>query len=50
MKKKYDVVIDAPQVLYPGIEANSEEEAIQIALEWFMEYIPDVTCGPAEED
>ena len=34
---------------YPNIEANSEEEAIWKALDFFMEYEPDIYIEEQEE-
>ena len=48
MSKKYNVFIyDA--TTYQEIEADSEEEAIVIALEWWIERMPTITCFPSEE-
>ena len=47
--KKFDVNIKA-NTWYCAIEADTEQEAIEIALEWFLEYKPDVYCAESEED
>ena len=48
MSKKYNVFIyDA--TTYQDIEADSEEEAIEIALEWWNERMPTITCFSSEE-
>ena len=48
MSKKYNVFIyDA--TTYQEIEADSEEEAREIALEWWNERMPTITCFPSEE-
>ena len=48
MSKKYNVFIyDA--TTYQEIEADSEEEVREIALEWWNERIPFITCFCSEE-
>ena len=48
MSKKYNVFIyDA--TTYQEIEADSEEQAIEIALEWWKEQMPTIACFPSEE-
>ena len=48
MSKKYNVFIyDA--TTYQEIEADSEEQAIEIALEWWKEQMPTIICFPSEE-
>ena len=48
MSKKYNIFIyDA--VTYQAIKADSEEQAIEIALEWWKEQMPTITCFPSEE-
>ena len=46
--KKFDVSIKA-DTLYYGIEAETEQEAIERALEWFLEYEPDICCMESKE-
>lgn len=49
MNKKYDVMIyDA--VTYRAIEADSEEQAKEIALEWWNERMPTILCFQSEEE
>lgn len=31
-------------VCYDGIEADTEEEAIEMALEWWSNRTPDISC------
>ena len=47
--KKFDVNIKV-DTWYCAIEAETEQEAIEIALEWFLEYQPEVYCEESEED
>ena len=47
--KKFDVNIKA-DTWYCAIEAETEREAIERALEWFLEYEPDVCCMESEEE
>ena len=47
--KKFDVNIKA-DTWYCAIEAETEQEAIERALEWFLEYKPEVYCAESEED
>ena len=47
--KKFDVNIKA-DTWYCAIEAETEQEAIERALEWFLEYQPEVYCEESEED
>ena len=47
--KKFDVNIKA-DTWYCAIEAETEQEAIERALEWFLEYEPDVFCVESEEE
>lgn len=47
--KKFDVNIKA-DTWYCAIEADTEQEAIERALEWFLEYEPDVYCIESEEE
>ena len=47
--KKFDVNIKA-NTWYCAIEADTEQEAIERALEWFLEYEPDVCCMESEEE
>lgn len=49
MMKKFDVNIKA-DTWYCAIEADTEQEAIERALEWFLEYEPDVCCMESEEE
>lgn len=49
MMKKFDVNIKA-DTWYCAIEAETEQEAIERALEWFLEYEPDVCCMENEEE
>lgn len=49
MSKKYNVFIyDA--TTYQEIEADSEEQAIEIALEWWNERIPTISCFQSEKE
>lgn len=49
MSKKYNVFIyDA--TTYQEIEADSEEQAIEIALEWWNERIPTIFCFQSEKE
>lgn len=47
--KKFDVNIKA-DTWYCAIEAETKQEAIERALEWFLEYEPDVYCIESEEE
>lgn len=47
--KKFDVNIKA-DTWYCAIEADTEQEAIERALEWFLEYEPDVYCIESKEE
>ena len=47
--KKFDVNIKA-DTWYCAIEADTEQEAIERALERFLEYEPDVYCIESEEE
>lgn len=47
--KKFDVNIKA-DTWYCAIEAETEQEAIERALDWFLEYEPDVFCVESEEE
>lgn len=47
--KKFDVNIKA-DTWYCAIEADTEQEAIERALEWFLEYEPDVCCMESGEE
>ena len=47
--KKFDVNIKA-DTWYCAIEAETEREAIERALEWFLWYEPDVYCIESEEE
>lgn len=49
MMKKFDVNIKA-DTWYCAIEAETEQEAIERALEWFLEYEPDAYCIESEEE
>lgn len=49
MKKKFRVELFY-ETEYPEIEAETEEEAIQQALEWWAECMPNVVVRPAEEE
>ena len=49
MMKKFDVNIKA-DAWYCAIEADTEQEAIERALEWFLEYEPDVCCMESKEE
>ena len=48
MSKFYEVEI-TDAALYTEIEANSPEEAIQIALEWWIERKPKIVCEEVNE-
>ena len=48
MSKKYNVFI-YDSTTYQEIEADSEEEAREIALEWWNERMPFITCFHSEE-
>ena len=45
--KKFEVVISA-ETWYP-VEAETKEQAIQQALEWFAEYMPDIKITEVED-
>ena len=47
--KKFDVNIKA-DAWYCAIEADTEQEAIEKALEWFLCREPDVYCIESEEE
>ena len=47
--KKFDVNIKV-DTWYCAIEAETEQEAIERALEWFLEYEPEVYCEESEKD
>ena len=47
--KKFDVNIKA-DTWYCAIEAETKQEAIEMALEWFLEYEPDICCMESEEE
>lgn len=47
--KKYNIEI-RDEVYYEGIEANSRDEAVEIALEWFGERWPDIWTEEVKED
>ena len=47
--KKFDVNIKA-DAWYCAIEADTEQEAIERALEWFLWHEPDVYCIESEEE
>ena len=47
--KKFDVNIKA-DTWYCAIEAETEQEAIEIAIELFLGYQPKVDCKENEED
>ena len=49
MKKKFDVNIKA-DAWYCAIETETKEEAIYKALDWFLEYEPDIYCEESEEE
>ena len=49
MMKKFDVNIKA-DTWYCAIEADTEQEAIGRALEWFLWYEPDVYCIESKEE
>ena len=46
---KYDINIKA-DTWYCSVEAKNKQEAIGKALEWFMEYEPEIYVEPTEED
>lgn len=48
MSKFYEVEI-TDAALYTEIEADSPEEAIQIALEWWIERKPKIICEEVNE-
>lgn len=48
MSKFYEVEI-TDAVLYTEIEADSPEEAIQAALEWWIERMPKIVCKEVNE-
>ena len=43
--KKFDVSIK-----YCAIEAETKQEAIWRALDWFSDYEPDICCVESEEE
>ena len=47
--KKFNVNISA-DTWYCDIEAETQGEAIQQALEWFLEYQPHIYCEESEEE
>ena len=47
--KKFDVNIKA-DTWYCAIEAETEREAIEKALEWFLWHEPDVYCTESKEE
>ena len=47
--KKFDVIIKA-DTCYFDIEAETKEEAIEQALEWFSYYDPDIFVTESEEE
>ena len=47
--KKFDVNIKA-DAWYWAIEAETEQEAIERALDWFLECEPDICCMESEEE
>lgn len=49
MMKKFDVNIKA-DTWYCNIEAETKEEAIFKAFDWFLDYEPDVYCVESEEE
>ena len=49
MPKLYNVEI-SDNAWYPEIEADTPEEAIQVALEWWLERQPDIHCEETQED
>ena len=49
MMKKFDVNIKA-DTWYFAIEAKTEQEAIEKALEWFLEYEPNICCIESKEE
>ena len=49
MMKKFDVNIKA-DTWYCAVEADTEQEAIERALEWFLWYEPDVYCIESKEE
>ena len=49
MSKKYNVFI-YDSTTYQEIEADSEEQAIEIALEWWKEQMPTISCFQSEKE
>ena len=47
--KKFDVRIKA-DTCYFDVEAETKEEAIEQALEWFLYYNPDIFVTESEEE
>ena len=47
--KKFDVTIKA-DTCYFAVEAETKEEAIEKALEWFLYYEPDIFVTESEEE
>ena len=47
--KKFDVNIKA-DTWYCAIEAETEGEAVERAVEYFLEYEPDIFCMESEEE
>lgn len=44
---KFNIEI-SDNVYYPEIEANTPEEAILAALQWWLEREPDIRCDEAD--
>lgn len=49
MLKKFDVSIKA-DAFYFAVEAETKEEAIEQALEWFLYYEPDIFVTESDEE
>ena len=46
---RWNIQISA-ETYYPEVEAETQEEAILKALDWFIEYEPDIICEEVEEE
>ena len=49
MPKMFNVEI-TDNAWYPEIEAETEEEAIMIAMDWWLERQPDIRCEEVTEN
>lgn len=46
---KFNIEI-SDNAYYPDVEAENEEEAMYIAVGWWMERNPDIRCEKVEEE